>query len=290
MNDIMKKAENETGLEGMLQQAELFVKSGFFPKHVDTKEKALVIMMKGRELGLPFTESLSKISVIQGIATTKVETLLALARRTNQMEDFKQKFFPNEINPQYCEIMIKRQGQTAHTCRFGDEEAKSMGLDGKDNYKKQKATMYSWRAISKNLRVTFPDAIGGLYLAEEIADNVELVRDFPNGEVRTEEIHERPVSTVQKEAEEIKQDMVTEGAGGLTNPMEVDKLGSIMLKPPYDTQFPNRCITEIYGSTTPAGRQKGREFLEMVSKYSKDADEKAYVQKFLELMVQGKGK
>ena len=48
MNDIVKKAENETSLEGMLRQAELFVKSGFFPKHVDTKEKAL-------ELGLiPF--------------------------------------------------------------------------------------------------------------------------------------------------------------------------------------------------------------------------------------------
>jgi len=127
MNEIAKKAENGSSLDVMLLQAELFVKSGFFPKHVDTKEKALVIMLKGKELGLPFTEALGKIAVIQGVATTKVETLLGLARRTGQMEDFKQRFGPNEIAPQYCEVTIKRKGQSAHTCRFGDEEAASMG-------------------------------------------------------------------------------------------------------------------------------------------------------------------
>ena len=282
MNDIVKKAENETSLEGMLRQAELFVKSGFFPKHVDTKEKALVIMMKGRELGLPFTESLSKIAVISGVATTKVETLLGLARRTGQFEDFKQKFFPNEINPEYCEVTIKRKGQTAHVCRFGDAEAKSMGLTDRDNYKKQKATMYSWRAISKNLRVTFPDAIGGLYLVEEIADHVEVKENPETQAMEVIDVTPKVYDTTVVEA--IKEDIPVEGAAGIDNPMEIDKLGSYYPKPPYDKNFPDKCIMEIYGTTTPAGKPKGSIFLEMIGKWSKDDQEKAIVQKFLEIM------
>lgn len=282
MNEIVKKAENSVTLDGMLTQADLFVKSGFFPRHVDTKEKALVIMLKGRELGLPFTESLSKISVIQGVATTKVETLLGLARKTGQMEDFKQRFVPNEIAPQYCEVTIKRKGQSPHTCRFGDEEAQTMGLTSRDNYKKQKATMYSWRAISKNLRVTFPDAIGGLYLEEEIADGVLIKPEEDTTKAKVTEVEYHPEQTAK--TEEIKETIIVEGAAGLDNPMEVDKLGAYIPRPPFDKNFPDRCIMEIYGTTTPAGKPKGSIFLEMISKHSKDAEERAIVSKFLEVI------
>lgn len=271
MNEIAKKAENGLGLEGMLRQAELFVKSGFFPKHVDTKEKALVIMMKGKELGLPFTESLSKIAVIQGVATTKVETLLGLARRTGQMEDFKQKFFPNELNPQYCEITIKRKGQSPHVCRFGDEEAKTMGLDGKDNYKKQKATMYSWRAIAKNLRVTFPDAIGGLYLEEEIADDViiQSTGDAPHEAIVTEIIEtERQIEAPRASSET----SVIVGD---------DKTANWVI--PFG-KYKGLRLIEIYAQTTETGQAKGKEYLEWCATSLKNEDAKDIITRFLSVM------
>lgn len=271
MNEISKKAENVTSLEGMLRQAELFVKSGFFPKHVDTKEKALVIMMKGRELGLPFTESLSKISVIQGVATTKVETLLGLARRTGQMEDFKQRFFPNEVSPQYCEVTIKRKGQSPHTCRFGDEEIKAMGLEGRDNYRKQKATMISWRAISKNLRVTFPDAIGGLYLEEEIANDVII--DHSIEPQVTEVIQEdRQISTPEAKP-------MSESNAWLPD----DQLGNWIM--PFG-KYKDLRLTQIVAHMTDNGKATGMEYLEWCSENLKNENQRDIISRFLKIILE----
>jgi hypothetical protein len=56
-----------------------------------------------------------------------------------------------------------------------------MQLMGKDNYKKQAKTMFQWRALAANLRVTFPDVVLGLYTPEEmgaavtVGENEEMV-------------------------------------------------------------------------------------------------------------------
>lgn len=269
MTDLVKRAENGVSLDGMLSQAELYVKSGFFPKHIDTKEKAVVIMMKGRELGLPFTEALGKICVINGIATTKVETLLGLARRTRQMEDFKQAFKPNEINPQYCEVTIKRKGQSPHTCRFGDEEALTLGLTAKDNYKKQKATMYSWRAISKNLRVTFPDAIGGLYLEEEIAENVVIDHsDAPQITEIVESAQQAPEPAAAKPSSE-------------TSEVHDEQLGNFVMP---KGKYANQRLAQIYAQETENGKQVGLEYLSWVAAEWKEETLRNTVTRFLEMM------
>lgn len=264
--ELVKKAENGGGLEVMLQQADLFVRSGFFPKHIDSKEKAVVVMLKGRELGLPFTEALSKISVIQGVATTKVETLLGLARKTGQMQDFKVKYHPNEINPEYCEVTITRKGQSPHTCRFGDQEANSLGLNQRDNYKKQKATMYQWRAIAKNLRVTFPDAIGGLYLEEEISDVVIDHSETPN------------VTEVIKPEKQIEEAPAKPTAE--TNEITDDQLGNWVMP---KGKFANQRLTQIYAQQNDTGRAVGKEYLEWASeKFT--GPEAVIIQRFLRIM------
>jgi hypothetical protein len=273
--ELVKKAESGVGLEAMLRQADLYVQSGFFPKHIDTKEKAVVIMMKGRELGLPFTEALGKICVINGVATTKVETLLGLARRTGQMEDFKQRFVPNEINPQYCEVTIKRKGQSAHTCRFGDDEAATMGLTQKDNYKKQKATMYSWRAISKNLRVTFPDAIGGLYLEEEIADDVVIQTATEDQPAQVTEIITH--SLAAPEPLPVKPQESNLSADDLPE----DQLPNWVM--PIG-KYANKRLADIYADKNETGKPRGKEYLQWVAGNWKDENQKSIVTRFLEMI------
>lgn len=270
MSELVKKAENGGGLDAMLRQADLFVKSGFFPKHVDSKEKALVIMLKGRELGLPFTEALGKISVIQGIATTKVETLLGLARKTGQLQDFKVKYHPNEINPEYCEVTITRKGQSPHTARFGDQDAKAMGLDQRDNYKKQKGTMYQWRAIAKNLRVTFPDAIGGLYLEEEISDVVIDHSEAPQVTevVQPEKQIEAPSAKPSAEVSDVPD----------------DQLGNYVLSV---GKYKGMRLTQVIAEVNDTGKAKGREWLEwMVDQPNwSNKKEQETVARFLNLMI-----
>jgi hypothetical protein len=48
-------------------------------------------------------------------------------------------------------------------------EATSMGLTGKDNWKKQPAVMQYWRCFSKGANRVCPDLISGMYNTEELA-------------------------------------------------------------------------------------------------------------------------
>lgn len=152
----------------MRQQAETLVKSGFLPPAINTPEKAIAIMQKGKELGIPPMEAISSINIIQGKPSVSPQLMLALAQKTGQVEDIKM-----DTSPKRATVTIKRKGQTAYTTTFGVEEATALGLIGKDNYKKQPAVMFQWRALAANLRVTFPDAISGLYTYDEMGAQMD---------------------------------------------------------------------------------------------------------------------
>lgn len=285
MNEITETTKRQgvpITLEQMLVQADLFVKSGFFPKAIDTKEKAVVVMMKGRELGLPFTEALSKINIIAGIAVTKVETLLGLAQSKGLIEDLK-----ITDSPTFCEVTIKRKGQSPFTCRFGDDDAKrittSEWRDGKkytipliekDNYKKQKNVMYRWRALAMNLRLTCPDAIGGLYIDEEIAHEVVI---NAAGEV-TEIIEAGAPPAAEQQAAQV------EGPDDLSaaDIPEDQIVGFVM---PIG-KYTGRTLLEIATDETPTGAKKGMDYLRWaVENITSPAQGKtvAAVKRFLEL-------
>ncbi len=152
----------------MRQQAETLVKSGFLPAAVNTAEKALAIMQKGKELGIPPMEALSSINVIQGKPSVSPQLMLALARRTGELLDMKM-----ETSEKGATVTVTRKSQSPYTTTFGVKEATDLGLMAKDNYKKQAGTMFGWRALAANLRITFPDAISGLYLVEEMTQGDE---------------------------------------------------------------------------------------------------------------------
>lgn len=152
----------------MRQQADVLVKSGFLPVSVNTPEKALAIMQKGKELGIGPMEALSSINVIQGKPSVSPQLMLALARRTGQLENLKM-----VSDDKGATVSVTRRGQSPYKTTYGVKEATDLGLIGKDNYKKQFGTMCQWRALAANLRITFPDAISGLYLVEEMTGGEE---------------------------------------------------------------------------------------------------------------------
>jgi hypothetical protein len=147
----------------MRQQADVLVKSGFLPVAVNTPEKAIAIIMKGKELGIGAMEALSSINVIQGKPSVSPQLMLGLARRTGELQDLKM-----EATDKGATVTITRKGQSPYTTTFGIAEATAQGLINKDNYRKQPAVMFQWRALAGNLRVTFPDAISGLYTIDEM--------------------------------------------------------------------------------------------------------------------------
>ena len=63
---------NQTAL---LEQANVWVTSKLLPASVDTPEKAVVIVLKGKELGLEAMASFDLIDVIMGKPALKPESL-----------------------------------------------------------------------------------------------------------------------------------------------------------------------------------------------------------------------
>lgn len=170
--DIVKK--EVTSMEpatwvALKEQAQMLVKSGFLPVAINTPEKAVAVALAGRELGIGTMESFRSINIIQGKPTISPQLMLALANRTGELEG-------QEIDStdKRALVTITRKGRKPHVAEFGVKEATDLGLMGKDNYKKQAKTMFVWRALAANLRVTFPDVLLGLYTPEELGAEVRV--------------------------------------------------------------------------------------------------------------------
>lgn len=146
-------------------QAASLIKTGFLPGHIKTPEQAVAVALIGRELGVPMMQALRKIFVIQGTPALAAELMLALAERTGKIEDLR-----IDDDGSMCTVTVKRKGRKSPvTTTFSVADAAKMGLADKDNWKKQATVMRRWRAIAANLRLSFPDAIGGMYSVEEVA-------------------------------------------------------------------------------------------------------------------------
>ena len=131
-------------------------------------DNVLLIFLKGQALGLHPMTALDFIQVIQGKAVLSPQGMLALINRSGFMTSIQV-----ESTEIACTVHMQR-GQTAHSETFSLDHAKSMGLAGKDNWKKQPAVMLKWRAISACCRVLFPDVIQGFYTIEEISPDTQV--------------------------------------------------------------------------------------------------------------------
>lgn len=166
-----------TNIKPMLEFATHLVKSGFLPTAVNTAEKALAIILTGNELGIPPMQALRQIHVIQGKPTMSVELMLGLAY--SRIPGFICEVL--ESNNAHCVVKMSRPNHTPYTHTFTMEDARNLGLTGKDNWKKQPAVMLRWRCISAALKVVAPDAISGLYTPEELNPDVHV--NYETGEV-----------------------------------------------------------------------------------------------------------
>jgi hypothetical protein len=195
----------------MKEQASMLIKTGFLPPSIKTPEQVIAIALTGRELGIGMMEAIRGINVIQGKPSVSPQLMLALAIRTGQMESYSMK-----SDPSGATVTIKRKGWPEHFAKFGPTEAKALGLDGKDNYRKQASVMYQWRALAQGLRFTFPDAVSGIYTFEEMGADVKVEDDgsisvkaeAPQPSPSVQMPQEKPAESVQ--AELIEPDLIAQ--------------------------------------------------------------------------------
>jgi hypothetical protein len=194
---------NPQTMSSMMKVAEQFSKSNLVPKHFQNKPADILIaLQQGSEMGMKPIQALNSIIVIQGSPSLKAEAQLAQVRH----------FFPSayiKIEEDFAKQEVKcTMGRDRNypdeycAAIWNDAKASSMQLLGKDNYKKQKMTMYKWRAITEARRIVFPDICSGVYSPEEIADqnNKDFLKLTPEGDIRSDEIDEKS----KKEFEQVK--------------------------------------------------------------------------------------
>lgn len=183
----MSKESNELTLsnqsvimtEKALSDAEKLIKSKLLPDAIKTPEQAVVIMQKGKELGFQPLQAFDSIDVILGKATLKPKAKGALARKTGKVwwrtvKDWEPIFDENGELIDYETVLQGFRNYDGHItediCKYTYSEAASMGLVGKDNWKRQPKIMAYWRCLSRLLDRIAPDLTGGLYMSDEMAD------------------------------------------------------------------------------------------------------------------------
>lgn len=188
MSDLVK-------MEDQVQFLETLIASKKLPGHVKTVEDAFTIAQMGKELGFAIMQSFHYIIPIQGKLSLSAKAIGALLRKGGINIITKEDgvfVYPDGSVSEYRKkddtpidirttIEFTRDG-LKEICTFTWNEAKDMGLTGKDNWKKMPKFMLWARCLSKGANRIGADYLLGLYCTEELYDHMDNVQVNRNEE------------------------------------------------------------------------------------------------------------
>lgn len=149
------------------QLAQKLVDTTFCPKQYRSKPaEAAAAMLAGAEVGLSPMASLRSFDDIQGTAAPRALTLRAIAQAHGC------EFVTVSESPDKVVMKGRRRGGEWDTVTWTMERARGLGLQTKDNWRKQPQAMLVARATSELARRIAADAILGIpYSSEELDDD-----------------------------------------------------------------------------------------------------------------------
>lgn len=181
MNQIQTRSADvmfdETQRTTALDFCEYARTSGLLPESINTPQKAMLILLKGRELGMGDLEALTTINVIKGKVELSGTAMCAMLTRAGIAIQ------TIISNAEVCELIFHRtvSGHAmANPVSFTMVDAKRAGLANGNVWKSYPQFMLYWRAVSCGARRHGADIIGGAYLTGEISDaptDAPIVRD-----------------------------------------------------------------------------------------------------------------
>lgn len=150
------------------RMAEVLFNSRMFPKSCPSPEAAMVILLKGRELGISTVQAMTEIHVIEGKVSLSASLMGGLVLSCGAADYFS----CVESTAESATYATRRKGDPTgeHRLTFTVADAQRAGLSGKDNWKRHPADMLRARAASKLARMVYPDVLAGCYTPDEIED------------------------------------------------------------------------------------------------------------------------
>lgn len=158
------------GLQAEMDYARAIAVGSLVPDtYRNNPANVLIAMGLGQSMGLSPAESLYRINVIKGKPSAAAELIAANVRRAGH----KLRLKVTEDPPSATCTIIRSDDPDEPTVVTRDVAwATRMGLINEPNYKKQPATMLSWRAISACARLACSEALYGVaYTPDEIGES-----------------------------------------------------------------------------------------------------------------------
>jgi hypothetical protein len=196
MTNIEKYQETSASLtyQEVKSFGKIFYESGLFAE-VKSEAQAIVKIMAGREMGIQPFASMQGLDIIQGKV---VEKPILIASKIKSSNKYDYRIIATNDNECTIEFYENKERVGSHT--FTLEDAKRMGLAGKDNYKKYPREMLYNRCMSSGARMYCPDVFKfPVYDAQEIEQEPEQTK--ANGTSPADDIKSKIKATVIKEQE-----------------------------------------------------------------------------------------
>ena len=165
------KLFEKDNLEKFTQASQILSESAIIPYNLRGKPQDIfAILVYGSEIGLGAMTALQSMSVIQGKITLNAQTMLSIVRAN--VSDFSISY---EFEGEGDDLKVTAYGQRnggkdKYHSTWDFARASAMGLIGKDNYKKQRRQMFTWRATSDVCRFLAPECLNGLLATEDFKD------------------------------------------------------------------------------------------------------------------------
>lgn len=170
IDQIIFSEDSPALMKRCIAWAEYMVTSGLLPKHINSPQKAVMTMLKARELGISPLAGMSSIYLVNGNVSLSASLMEAVLRQGGV------DIVVGKWDATICQLTFKRKGFSDFPAEFTIQEAKTAGLTSKDPWKFYTRQMLYNRALSIGAKRIGADLIHGCYVEGEIED-AEVVRE-----------------------------------------------------------------------------------------------------------------
>ncbi len=172
------------------QIAENCVNSNLFG--IKTKTQALALMALCQAEGLHPAKAIQDYHIIQGRPALKSDAMLARFQAAGGVVEWVE-YSEAKVSGRFSH---PQSSPTPILIEWTIEQARRIGLAGKDNWKNYPRAMLRARVISEGVRTVYPGIASGVYTVEEVQDMPAAgVRDMGQAEViadvKAQEVIER---------------------------------------------------------------------------------------------------
>lgn len=153
--------KSELEVMGLIARTIVMSPGYAIPAALDRPDKAVAVMLAGRELGVPPMASFRHIFVVNGRTEPDAQVMTGLV----QHYDPTARFEWEERSHERCVVTLHRAGRAAIRSEYTLEDARRSGQfkeDGRGPWKLYTRDMLAWAAVKRACRLGAPEIINGI--------------------------------------------------------------------------------------------------------------------------------